>query len=114
MADMSKKLGFDAEFLRLGRQNKPIDDRPFLCGDCFHCRREYQTTKERSVDCELTHAVVLGVGCSLRNKDLSNEKICLNCRHFLGGMDWGLSCAKEYHRLTEPLESACEDFEVEK
>ena len=55
----------------------------------------------------------MGTLCFLSdlNKDLSNEPICYNCKHYLGGGDWGLSCAKHYHVLTEALHEICEDFE---
>ena len=50
-------------------------------------------------------------GCEYHNKDLSKERICLNCKKFIGGSDWGLSCAQNYHTLTQPLNPACEHFD---
>ena len=49
--------------------------------------------------------------CNYYNLDLSNEKICMNCKHFLGGGDWGLSCMKDYYKLPNKLSKACVEFE---
>lgn len=49
-------------------------------------------------------------GCPYHNKDMSNERICMNCKSYLGGSDWGLSCGENYHTLTTPLNPACEHF----
>ena len=49
-------------------------------------------------------------GCPYHNKDLSQEKICMNCDHYLGGGDWGLACAADYHKLPNALSVACEKF----
>lgn len=50
-------------------------------------------------------------GCPYHNKDLSNEKICLNCKKYLGGGDWGLACADDYHKLPTALTPACDHFD---
>lgn len=49
-------------------------------------------------------------GCPYHNKDMSQEKICMNCDHYLGGGDWGLACAADYHKLPNALSAACEKF----
>lgn len=50
-------------------------------------------------------------GCPYHNKDLSQERICMNCKKFLGGGDWGLSCGAHYHKLVNTTSPACEDFD---
>ena len=47
----------------------------------------------------------------LEMEDMSEEDICFNCKHFIGGGDWGLACAKHYHRLPRALDKMCEDGE---
>lgn len=38
--------------------------------------------------------------------------ICFNCKYWLGGGDWGLSCEKDYHNCsTNGFDEACELFE---
>ena len=69
-----------------------------------------------AVQCELTNKIftkddVRKNGCKYHNVDLSQEKICFNCKCFLGGSDWGLACAKHYHRLPNALSKACEEFD---
>ena len=44
-------------------------------------------------------------------KDLSNNNICLNCKHYLGGGDWGLSCGKDYYKLVNALDKSCDEIE---
>ena len=48
--------------------------------------------------------------CPYFGKDLSNEMICLNCKYFLGGSDWGLACTMYYDKLPKTLSPACKDF----
>ncbi len=109
MANMAEKLGFDAVPFRLvsGKSSRVIG----ACKGCSRCSRIYDFSGVKVCNCELTHAVVLPLGCSLRDKDISGERVCVNCRHFLGGCDYGLSCGKEYHRLVDPLDEACDEFE---
>ena len=51
------------------------------------------------------------VGCS----DVDNIKekdICYNCKHWIGGGDWGLSCRKDYYvASSNGFNKACEKFE---
>ena len=49
--------------------------------------------------------------CKYYNKDMSKAKICLNCKHYIGGGDWGLGCHKDYHRLPNALDEACNDWD---
>ncbi len=113
MSNMAEKLGFDPTPMTLGRlprrskQNRIVG----ACKGCSNCQQIYEVWGSLVCSCRLTNTVLLPLGCSLRDKDISREKICCNCKHYLGGCDWGLSCAKEYHRLVDPLDEACSDFE---
>lgn len=49
--------------------------------------------------------------CEYHNKDLKKEKICLNCKHYLGMGDFGLSCKKNYYAIPHPTTKACDKFE---
>ena len=82
------------------------------CRECIHYGGSTPFGSTTAYLCKLTNLLLKGVPCELFNKDISNEKICYNCKHYLGGNDWGLSCDKEYMRLTKALNQACKDFEV--
>ena len=43
--------------------------------------------------------------------NISHMYICNNCRYFLGGVAWGLSCAKNYYIIADSLNKACDKFE---
>lgn len=81
------------------------------CEQCRHFNGTTEVGNKTAYMCKLTNHLLKGNGCELFNQDLSNEKICYNCSNYLGGNDWGLSCAKEYMRLTKALHEACKDFE---
>ena len=81
------------------------------CKECKYYQGKIEILTKTFHKCALIPIVVNGEKCPLYNVDLSNIKICYNCKHYLGGYDWGLSCAKHYHRLTEALKDACNDFE---
>lgn len=80
------------------------------CRDCHYYQGKIEILTKTFHSCALSKAVVNGEKCPLYNVDLSNAKICYNCKSYLGGFDWGLSCAKHYHVLTEALHEGCEDF----
>ena len=80
------------------------------CRDCKYYQGDVKIHERIGFQCALTHNIIFSELCNLINKDLSNEKICYNCKYYLGGNDWGLSCAKHYHVLTEALHEGCEDF----
>ena len=80
------------------------------CKDCRYYQGKIEILTKTYHSCALTRMVVNGEKCPLYNVDLSNSDICYNCKHYLGGNDWGLSCAKHYNRLTEALHEVCEDF----
>ena len=83
------------------------------CNDCCNFNQE----NEKFISCNLTRACIkknvpdVEAKCNFFNKDMSNEPICFNCKHFLGGGDWGLSCGKDYYRLVDALDLKCEKFE---
>ena len=80
------------------------------CKGCRYYQGKIEILNKTFHRCALSKTVVNGEKCPLYNEDLSNMKICYNCKHYLGGSDWGLSCAKHYHVLTEALHEVCEDF----
>jgi hypothetical protein len=49
-------------------------------------------------------------GCEYHNRDMSEEKICMNCEYYLGGGDWGLACKADYYKLPNALSPACAKF----
>ena len=86
-----------------------------MSNDCMHFRESIKIGDKVCTICELTNTILKEkcyLECELYNLDLSDREICFNCKHFLGGNDWGLSCAREYHRLTEALSPMCEEAEV--
>ena len=43
---------------------------------------------------------------------IEEMKICYNCKHWIGGGDWGLSCKKDYYNCsTNGFNEGCKDFE---
>ena len=51
------------------------------------------------------------------NKDLTGEKICLNCGNFINypvAGTSGISCKKDYKKSNCGMDKACEDFEEKK
>lgn len=85
------------------------------CEDCSHFICFFRIGQISAyVYCELTNQVLMNQKaetCDLYNKDVSEETICFNCKHFLGGSDWGLACSKHYHSLPRALDEMCEDGE---
>ena len=85
------------------------------CENCSHFRNNFTIgSRTDCVQCELTNRIMVSKSaetCNLYNRDLSEEDICFNCRHFLGGGDWGLACAKHYHSLPKALDKMCGDAE---
>lgn len=105
----------------LAELSKPIisGDKPCCtsCCNCNGCNEEMLGGKLiNSAKCAVYHNYVIDVnkvsinGCEYHNKDMSNEKICMNCENYLGGGDWGLACKANYYRLPNALSEACEDF----
>lgn len=81
------------------------------CDSCHHFLGTEEVFGRTAYRCRLTRTLLTGKPCELYNKDISRYKLCINCKHFLGGGDWGLACGKHYHRLPEALDKACDDME---
>ena len=85
------------------------------CQGCRYATKSTWKTAKGEVEvvcCRLTSIIhKLTDTCEYCNKDLSALNICYNCKHYLGGHDWGLSCAKEYMKLVHFNDEACESFE---
>ena len=90
------------------------------CSTCFNRLEEYYDrmfgNTVKVTRCKvLTNQLIFSgqvamVGCDYHNRDMSNEKICLNCEYYLGGGDWGLSCREDYYKVPGPVSEACEKF----
>lgn len=85
------------------------------CSTCCHKHGNTVLFNREAVTCKITNEIIFEHkiqmnGCPNHNKDLSKENICLNCQHFLGGGDWGLSCSADYYKLTTHLSPACQSF----
>lgn len=84
------------------------------CASCFYMKQYKGFGKPFNV-CELSNRVLgrdIGSTCEYYNKNLSSEKMCYSCKHFLGGTDWGLSCAKQYLKIVHGLDDACDLYEA--
>jgi hypothetical protein len=90
------------------------------CETCCHMidqRQDHLFGKEMLItSCEvhrnylIDSSKVAREGCEYHNRDMSNEKICMNCESYLGGGDWGLACSEDYHKLPKALSPACDEF----
>lgn len=81
---------------------------------CIDCKY-YHSYKENIGTCTLTRLVVNSNkdhNCHCWNRDLSEYDICYNCKHYIGGGDWGLFCSHKdmYHHLGKFNDRACERF----
>lgn len=77
------------------------------CKECKH----YNAYKEV---CKVTHKCHT-ISCNLENDNIKDMKICYNCKHWVGGGDWGLSCKKDYYNCsTNGFDKGCKDFERRK
>lgn len=94
-----------------------------ICDTCINKTQEYMNKmfgrEVRIIRCKIFHNALINslqtkTECEYHNVDVSQEKICLNCEHYLGGGDWGLSCRKDYYKLPNATSKACEDFEWKK
>lgn len=62
--------------------------------------------------CDVTNRIN-PVSCNIVSDDnVKHMNICYNCQYWLGGGDWGLSCAKNYYNYsTNGFDEACDQFE---
>jgi len=109
---MNVKELYNPEYLKFKSRYEQINnnEKSLLCKDCRYYNGEISIGNFKAYGCKLTNTIIVGTGCDLKNKDFSNEKICYNCKHFLGGNDWGLSCKKDYYKLVGSFDEACKDF----
>ena len=86
--------------------------------ECKDCKYNYMTTialideEYKGYSCSITHR--LGTkSCNINNdNEVEDMDICYNCKHWLGGGDWGLSCRKNYYMATtDGFNEVCEQFE---
>lgn len=77
-----------------------------LCENCEY--NEKSSIRTYNV-CLITHAINPKY---CYKEDVENNDVCFNCKHWIGGGDFGLSCSKYYHIATaNGLRRACEDFD---
>ena len=83
--------------------------------NCINCKyREYMTVYQTTV-CTISHRL-RPHSCDyiVDDKDVENMNICFNCKHWLGGGDWGLSCAKDYYNCSvNGFDKACKNFNID-
>lgn len=96
---------------------KGMNNKMKSCKKCCYITEivNHTNPKQNYNICTLSRIVLLtdyAKNCDYYNLDLSNEKICMNCKHWIGGGDWGLSCSKDYYNTSSNgLGKACEKFE---
>lgn len=81
--------------------------------ECKNCKYLYKDTGWSTVNvCRITNKVN-PISCTIENdKDVERLHICYNCKHWYGGGDWGLSCAKNYYNCSvNGFDEACDQFE---
>lgn len=81
--------------------------------ECKNCKylRELNSRFANSM-CNITNRVN-PISCTIPSDDnVEKLHICYNCKHWYGGGDWGLSCAKNYYDCcSNGFRAACEQFE---
>jgi len=109
---MNIKELYNPEPIRFKSRYEQVNgnEKALLCKDCRYYNGEVSIGKFNAHSCRLTNIILLGTGCDLKNKNISKEKICYNCKYFLGGNDWGLSCGKNYYKLVGAFDESCEEF----
>ena len=79
---------------------------------CKDCKYKYKTDDGYNA-CEIAN-MLYTVCCDYIDDDSRVEAmdICYNCKHWIGGGDWGLSCRKDYYNCaTNGFREVCEHFE---
>lgn len=87
------------------------------CRYCHYCKPTTMWLKNNEKCmvgmCSITHSVGKK-SCDYIASDAEVEdmNICYNCKHWIGGGDWGLSCRKNYYiASTDGFNEVCEQFE---
>lgn len=65
--------------------------------------------------CKITYrCCVTSCDYITNDNEVENMLICYNCKYWLGGGDWGLSCSKNYYKCSSNgFDKACKEFERE-
>ena len=82
-----------------------------MCKDCKY-KQTYVDLKGNEFNiCSISNIGYI-VSCGLDNDELVKDmEICFNCKYWIGGGDWGLSCQKNYYNCsTNGFGKACEEF----
>lgn len=65
--------------------------------------------------CKITHRIIRNSDVQNCDKDINSIKdmnICYNCKYWIGGGDWNLSCElKPYMASSNGFNSSCDKFE---
>ena len=86
------------------------------CKDCIHHRKLAESIAyPDGIGCQLLNTIYYKSGhaaesCKYFNVEVKGLPICYNCKHFLGGGDWGLACDDDYYKLPTATTKACEHF----
>ena len=87
------------------------------CVNCQHHTSAAMYYGKPCYACKLTNAVIPNGNCgdcAYFQKDISKLNICYNCKHWIGGGDFDLSCKKDSYRIRSGIDDACKDFERKK
>lgn len=81
--------------------------------ECKDCKYHHNDTKYNYNMCEITHVINTKSCTYIKNDNkVDNMNICFNCKYWIGGGDWGLSCEKDYLNCSaNGFDEACEQFE---
>lgn len=85
------------------------------CKDCKYYKVDnffFDGKEYTNYTCEITHRCN-PKSCIIKNdENIIYMDICYNCKYWIGGGDFGLSCKKNYyHCSANGFDKACEQFE---
>ena len=85
------------------------------CKDCRYYKVDSFTFNGKEYtnrECKITHRCNT-ISCTAKSyKEIDEAYICFNCKYWIGGGDWGLSCQKNYyHCSANGFDESCEKFE---
>lgn len=86
------------------------------CKYCHYCKEaniQLKTGMYISNSCDITHTLnKKSCDYIISDAEVEDMNICYNCKHWIGGGDWGLSCRKDYYiTSTNGFNEACEQSE---
>ena len=85
------------------------------CSDCMYAYPANSSGNGVINVCRRTRRVLcknLAPHCEYYNNSVCDSDVCYKCKHYLGGNDWGLSCAKQYNVIVHSLDDACDLYEA--